>query len=313
MSLYLTRHHRHLPFALALAWALTFSAGQLGAQTPAAPPNSLGLLLVAHGAPREAWNKPILDLGTSVEKALTQIPDQPFARVWTAFLEFTQPSVAEAVKAAERAGVKRLLVLPLFVAPSGHTFYDLPTLLGLHVDEQTVGDLAKEGEKPVHPHLSLTLGPTLAELGFVQRYVARQVQALSSQPDSEAVVLLGHGDRRFAPFWEDLFRRAGAVACARTGISYYDYASVEVGQRFLTDGVETIQRAAQHRPRVLVLGLYVNLSAQSLARRFQDKLEGPGDELRGLNVVFSEATLVSDPELPAFLARQAVKLARLLP
>ena len=45
-----------------------------------------GLLLIAHGSPSEAWNKPVLDLGKKVEALAST--EGKFKAVRTAFLEF---------------------------------------------------------------------------------------------------------------------------------------------------------------------------------------------------------------------------------
>ena len=46
-----------------------------------------------------------------------------------AFLEFMTPSLADAVASMVREGIRRITLVPLFLAQGGHLKHDLPILL----------------------------------------------------------------------------------------------------------------------------------------------------------------------------------------
>ncbi|NOZ57805.1 MAG: hypothetical protein GXO73_13570, partial [Calditrichaeota bacterium] len=223
-------------------------------------------------------------LAQKVDTALRQHPGPPFVRVSAAFLEFSKPNIADAVAELTQAGADTVFVLPLFVAPSSHTLRDLPNVLGHTADLEILAQLADEGTKIVHTRAHVIVGPTLAYGDFLQRALVRQTAALSKNPDSEAVVILAHGDEDFAPIWEKMLTRAGSAVCGRTGITWFDFATIETGQTFLQNGLPVIRQALDARSRVLVLGLYVNLPASRIAERYRDKLFGAAGSLRGRDV-----------------------------
>ncbi len=278
--------------------------------SPSAAAPGAGLLLVAHGAPGKSWTQPILHLATRVDSVLKERGERPFCRVAVAFLEFAKPTVAEAVSALEREGADSVFVLPIFIAPSGHTLRDLPNVLGQSADPDVLQQLADESTPIVRTRAHVTVGPTLAYGDFLERALVRQAKRISTRPDSEAVVILAHGDSDFAPIWRKLLIRLGAAVCGRTGISWFNFATVETGQAFLENGLPVIRQALEARPRVLVLGLYVNLPAEKIAKRHQDQLRTLLSNFRGRRVLFSSAAIVNDPDLPAWLAGLATSIRR---
>lgn len=98
-----------------------------------------GLILMAHGSPLPGWQQGVDQLARSLAA-----PGQ-FSRA--AYLPPVQPSLAEVVRAAARAGVRRLAVVPYFLAPGLHVTRDLPQLV--------------ENERQRHPRLEIALTPCL--------------------------------------------------------------------------------------------------------------------------------------------------------
>jgi len=92
----------------------------------------LGLLIIAHGSPAKQWNQPVLDIENQVKELLRTKNVTDFDEVQIALMEFTEPSIATVVKDMENKGITKIFALPLFIAPSGHSLYDIPTILGLY-------------------------------------------------------------------------------------------------------------------------------------------------------------------------------------
>ena len=116
-----------------------------------------GLLLIAHGSPNAEWNKPLLDFGRRAAEEAGK--GGRFKAVRTAMLEAAKPDVPTAVAELEAAGCDRIVAVPLFVAASGHTHFDVPAALGLYWSETTAAALAAEGAKPARPKVPITRSP----------------------------------------------------------------------------------------------------------------------------------------------------------
>jgi len=98
-----------------------------------------GLILMAHGSPLPGWQTGVDQLARSLAA-----PGQ-FSRA--AYLPPVRPSLSEVVRAAAAAGVRRLAVVPYFLAPGLHVTHDLPELVA--------------AERRRYPRIEMTLAPCL--------------------------------------------------------------------------------------------------------------------------------------------------------
>ncbi len=87
------------------------------------PAPGSALVLFAHGARDPSWAEPFRRIAARLAAKQTGI------RVELAFLEFMQPTLAGAIAGLAAAGVRRITVIPLFLAQGGHLKEDLPRLL----------------------------------------------------------------------------------------------------------------------------------------------------------------------------------------
>ena len=81
----------------------------------------LGLIIIAHGSPMHQWNAPVLTLEEEVRNIMSEKANNRFNSIRVAFMEFNEPSINSVIKDLESAGIGRVFVLPLFIAPSGHS------------------------------------------------------------------------------------------------------------------------------------------------------------------------------------------------
>ena len=252
---------RHVLWLLILTTALAFPGLEV-----ADAEVRLGLILAAHGSPAPQWNAPVLALEEEVQALLSETGPSPFTSTRVAMMEFTEPSIASVIKDMEREGVERALVLPLFIAPSGHSVYDLPAILGLYSDREMRSQLQEEGIAIVSTSIHLTLGPTLNYGSLLRDVLLERTRELSKEPQSEGIVLLAHGDHRFAPIWESTCEEIGSFLCAHTGITEFDFAFVGVGQSFIQAGIPSILGVTERCERTLVLGLYFSMGVERMAQ-----------------------------------------------
>jgi sirohydrochlorin ferrochelatase len=281
-------------------------AGLAAAPAHAAP----GLLLVAHGSPSPEWNRPVLEFGRRAGAEI--VKRGRFLAARTALLESAQPDVPSAVAELEAAGCDRIVAVPLFIAPSGHTHFDVPAVLGLYSSPKTAATLAAEQAQAARPRVPIILTHTLSEGGLLEQYALAQVRALSKSPKDEALVILAHGDPDHQLLVDRLLRQVVTRCCGEAGIGYGDWAYIGVGQEYLSQGLPAIQAAAQKKPRVLVVGLYLASSAQRIHERSAARAhavahggEAHGAPVHGLDVVFSGEPIVTHPDLAAWVEAAA--------
>src|SRR5262249_53952994 len=100
------------------------------AATPA-DSKKIGVLLVSHGSRSETWRKSLLALEESVRPAI--LTNQSIAAIRTAFMEYTEPSIATRLKEFDAQNFTDVIVVPVFLTVSPHTFDDIPTIIGKKV------------------------------------------------------------------------------------------------------------------------------------------------------------------------------------
>ncbi len=265
-----------------------------------------GLLVVVHGSPSPQWNEPIQQLKQEVMRSLAA-DTNPFLAAEVVNLEFKKPMTADGVKALAQKGCKRIVCMPLFIAHSSHVVYDIPAALGLF-SSRRIQEILKEEEMEIAPSgIPIVMGPTLAECDLLLDSALQRVKELSTDPANEAIVILAHGDEGIAGTWNDIARRAACHACANTGITYADWAFVHVGQTYADNGLKAIANAAEHKKRILVIGLYLSMGAQRMHERYV-ATHGNPFENENYEVVFSPRGFLPDPQVAAWLVRTAAEI-----
>ncbi|MBN2317321.1 MAG: hypothetical protein JXM79_25585 [Sedimentisphaerales bacterium] len=270
--------------------------------------NKSGLLIIAHGSPSPRWNEPVLAQESNVLDILGS--DNPFVKVRVVFMEFAEPNVADGIAELEQAGCDRIVAVPLLIAPSSHSHWDVPALLGIYSNAKIEKNLLDEGARLLRSDVPITLTATLDESDVIEKIMLKRVRELSRDPNNEAIVLLAHGSEAAPPAWERLLKRTVTNLCGRTGISYGDWACVGVGQEY-SRAVTAIQEAAQHRDHVIVVGAYVSIGVNRMherwATRFDKESPMPGMEnpLKSLSLRMSGQGLLPDEAVAQWIADTA--------
>lgn len=79
-----------------------------------------GVVLIAHGSRREEANTEIRSLTHQVQEA------NPHGMYEVAFMQFGSPDLKSAVAKLTAQGVKRVVVMPLFLITGNHVTQDIP-------------------------------------------------------------------------------------------------------------------------------------------------------------------------------------------
>ena len=271
----------------------------------------VGLIIIAHGSPMSRWNTPVLKLEDEVKNIMSEKGINSFSEIKVALMEFSEPSISTVIKDMENRGIDKIYSIPLFIAPSGHSLYDIPTILGLYNDKEMIERIKEEGTAIVNTKIKITIGPTLNIGDVLKEVMLDRVKELSTQPDFEGVVLLAHGDNNFDPIWNSMCREIGAYICAGTGIKYFDYAFVEIGQSFISDGVPVILKASDRYKKTLVVGLYLSMGVNKMALDStlsigMMKMESK-DIFVGKSIFFAKRGLLPDKRISEWIADRAME------
>lgn len=270
----------------------------------------LGLLIIAHGSPAKQWNQPVLDIENQVKELLITKNVTDFDEVRIALMEFTEPSIATVVKDMENKGITKIFSLPLFIAPSGHSLYDIPTILGLYYDEKIVSELDEEEIKIVETNIKITIGPSLNFKNVIKNILLDKVKQISKNPQEEALVILAHGDENFIKIWEELVDETGSFILGQTGIEYFDKAFVEVGQLFAINGVKPILKASEEKNKVIVMGMYLSMGVKNMANTsgclMMGRIMETNKMFEGKNIYFAEDGLLPDKRVTEWIVDRSI-------
>jgi predicted peroxiredoxin len=287
-----------IAFVAALVFSIIQTSTVLAAQKTA-------ILIIAHGSRSAEWNASVLRLEKAVSDRLASKSVASKARV--AFMEMAKPTIADVIRELKTTGVEQIFAVPLFINPSGHSVFDVPAILGLYSEKELLQTLHEEEIEIVKTPIKIVLGPTLNHGDLVQQILLDRVKELSDNPDSEGIVLLTHGSPEFEPFWHQACKDIGAYVCAKTGITKFDYAFVEVGQSFGTNGLRRILRMADRCEKVIVPGLYLSLAPSRIAGRYVSHQELDKDWFTRQNIHFSDKGLLPDDRLVGWIVERVLE------
>ena len=264
-----------------------------------------GLLLIAHGSPSETWNKSVLDLGKKVEELASA--KGIFKAVRTAFLEFAKPDIASMVSDLESVGCDRIIAVPLFIAPSGHSHFDVPAVLGIYGSKSVFTTLNKEGASIAKAKVPIMVASTLSEGNILETCLLEQFKKISQDASNEALVILTHGDMDHQGINEQLMKRLVTYCCGKTGINYGDWAFVEMGQEY-GRALHVYNNAKAAKKRVLVVGLYLGTSAKTLHERAMNNISKHGPSAPAAedsSLLFSTEAIIDNPEIARWVVDTA--------
>ncbi|MCG8344324.1 MAG: CbiX/SirB N-terminal domain-containing protein, partial [Chlorobiales bacterium] len=93
------------------------------------PGKKIGVLLISHGSHSETWRNTLLKLEHNVREKVLVNPN--VSGIKTAFMEYTEPSIATRLKEFDKEGYTDIVIIPILLTVSSHSFDDIPTIIGL--------------------------------------------------------------------------------------------------------------------------------------------------------------------------------------
>lgn len=181
----------------------------------------IGILLVNHGSHSETWRKMLKDIEVDVKDDILQ--NKAITDVRTAFMEYTEPSIATQMKKFDEEGFDRVVIVPIFLTISSHTSNDIPNIVGLANDPKVKANLKEEGIATYTPKARVTVTPLLDFPSVLKKNITRRAKALSDGSGEEGVALIAYGDEEFNQQWEEMVEDIGRYLKAQTGIGSISY------------------------------------------------------------------------------------------
>lgn len=262
--------------------------------SPSTNKQKIGVLLVNHGSRSATWRNGLLQLEAHVAPSI--LNNSSVNGLKTAFMEYTEPSIATRLKEFDHEGFTDVILVPIFLTVSPHTFDDIPTIAGMKEDPHSVQQLKIEKIERYTPKAKTHLTPPLDFTDMLQKNLLRRVTALSLDPANEGLVLIGYGDETYDKEWIELFKKAADFVRRHTGIAEYSYGwcghLVDYRPEETTAAINTVLKK---KPTALVIPVLV-----AHDEMFQIKIIGDGIAKvpnHNERVLYKPDSILPDPDV----------------
>ncbi len=300
---------RHCLFlaALLLILPLQFSCNTKSRSQHIPQVRKTGVLLVNHGSHSPTWRQALLDLETAVKDSLLNTGIIQGTK--TAYMEYTEPSIATQLKAFDAEGYSDVIIVPIFLTVSSHSFDDIPTIIGQKEDPQSLETLKIEKIERYTPKARVHITPLLDFTDVLKQNILRRAKALSKNPDDEGLVLIAYGDETYMKEWTDLMQQVGTYVKENAGINTYSYGWCGHVARYNPDSTTVaINRVLKQKKQALVVPVLV-----AHDEMFQVKIIGDGINKTGKDkarITYVADSILPDPVIEKWVIDIATEFAR---
>lgn len=252
-----------------------------------------GVLLVSHGSQSAHWRKMLLEVEHDVAERVLATPG--IDGIKSAFMEYTEPSIATQLKAFDDEGYAQVILVPLLLTVSGHSFDDIPTIIGAKQDARSLAMLEAEGIERYVPRAEVTITPLLDFSSLLKTNLSRRVSRLTQNAATEGVVLVAYGDAHYEDEWVSLLSDLGETLKSDLGIAMVTHAWCGHLVGYKTQPtVEAIERVLSECERALVVPVLV-----AYDEMFQGKIIGGAVAEVGNpeRVIYAPDSILPEPAL----------------
>lgn len=292
-----------------LAFSILFMVASCNQKTSKKVENTsekkIGVLLVNHGSHSKKWRELLLDVEKATKDSILK-HDNIFG-IKTAFMEYTEPSIATQMKAFDEEGYDEVVVVPIFLTVSSHYSHDIPVILGLQVDEKIKEQLEKQKIETYKSKARVSITPPLDYTTILKKNIERRVKNLSKDAENEGVLLVAYGDADYNQQWEEMVEEIGSYLQIKTGHSSIAYSwcghLVSYSTQPTKDGIKKLHELED---TVLVIPVLVANS-----ENFQKKIiQTAVDEVENsANVVYIQDAILPDENLNKWVISISTKTA----
>lgn len=252
-----------------------------------------GVLLVSHGSRSVSWRKMLLEFGDKVEPRLMELPG--VRGVKSAFMEYNEPSIATRLKEFDREGFDRVILIPILLTVSTHSFDDIPTIIGLKQDAGSLAAMKQERIEQYTPKAKVAMAPLLDFSELLVANLPRRVKALSKTPAQEGVVLVAYGDATYNDEWTAFFKKMEEAVCRETGVAVATHSWCGHLVHYSTQPTkDAIEKILAKQRRAIVIPVLV-----AKDEVFQDQIIGKAVEEVGAGdrIAYIPDAILPDPKL----------------
>ena len=228
----------------------------------------IGVLLVSHGSHSQGWRKMVSSIGETVQEEL--LKDGKIAGIRSAFMEYAGPSIATQLKEFDREGYTDLILVPLLLTVSSHSFDDIPTICGQKQDHKTLETLKLEGIEVFKPKANVQIAPLLDYPTVLEKNVVRRAKQMSKDPKNEGIVLVAYGSKPYEEAWVEMIEEVGKKVREELEVSCTEYAWCGHIVHYKSEPTEkAIRKVLEQKERALVIPILV-----AVDENFQGKIIG---------------------------------------
>lgn len=274
-------------------------------QSGKAAAKKIGVLLVNHGSRSESWRNALLNLEQQVSATIQQ--DGEVQAVRTAFMEYTEPSIATRLRAFDQEGFTDVIMIPVFLTVSSHSFDDIPTLIGQKDDPKSIELFKIEKMERYKPRAKVHIAPLLDFTDLLQRNILSRYQQLAKNPQTDGLTLIAYGDQTYNKEWSALMDTVGQFIQAKTGAPAYSYGWCGHVAHYQPDSTSlAIQQVLQKTNRTVVIPVLV-----AFDEMFQVKIIGDGIQRvpgHGTRVLYKPDAILPDKGVQDWVIQTSRKL-----
>ena len=232
----------------------------------------IGVLLISHGSHSETWRNTLFELEKNVSDRIQE--NGKVSGTKSAFMEYTEPSIATRLKEFDSEGYTDVVIIPILLTVSSHSFDDIPTIIGLKENPESVEMLKLEKIERYTSKATPHITPLLDFSDILRKNVLRRVRNLSNNPEDEGLVIIAYGSEPYEKEWTELFDKAANHVHAETGIDAYSIGWCGHIVRYSPDSTASaIRRVLDKKKTALVIPSLV-----AFDENFQIKIIGGGIE-----------------------------------
>lgn len=255
--------------ALVLVMLLAFPVHSRN-NSASASQKKIGVLLVNHGSRSATWRKALMTLEERVRFSVLR--NKSIRGIKTAHMEYTEPSIATRLKEFDAEGFTDIIIVPVFLTVSPHTFDDIPTIIGKKIDPQSLEMLKIEKIERYTPKANTFITPNLDFTDVLKKNTLRRARELSKNRKEEGLVMIAYGDETYEKEWAALLTNVGEYVQQHTGISEHSYGwcghLVHYNPEKTTEAIEKVLKTKKKAIVIPVLVAYDEM--------FQVKIIGDG-------------------------------------
>lgn len=228
----------------------------------------IGVLIASHGSHSAQWREMLNAVADSVKDEI--LSNQDIKGVKSAFMEYTEPSIATRMKEFDKEGYTNVIVVPMLLTVSGHSFDDIPHILGLKSSPAEIEKLKSENIEVYKAKANVEITPLLDFPKILGENLVSRIKPLSSNPKNEACVLVAYGDENYDKEWTNLIKDMIGEIKIKTGINHCEYSCCGHVVRYKSEPTtKAIEKALEVKDKALVLPILV-----AVDEMFQGKIIG---------------------------------------